>query len=158
MNYTKILLNFNKSGYNKYILRKCIENGSLMLPVLIKSFSTKSSTRKLPAPITLTLNAAERIKELIKDKPNTIGVKIGVKRRGCNGYSYTMNYADEDYIKITKDEKVDAYGVKVFVDPKAIFFLVGTQMDYVETPLSSEFTFENPNSKGSCGCGESFNV
>jgi iron-sulfur cluster assembly accessory protein len=117
-----------------------------------------SSARKMPAPITLTEKAAERIKELLSEKSDAIGVKIGVKRRGCNGYSYTMNYADQEYMATTKDEKVNAYGVNVLVDPKAIFFLVGTEMDFVETALSSEFTFTNPNSKGSCGCGESFNV
>lgn len=120
--------------------------------------STVSSARKMPAPIKLTERAAERIKELMSEKADAVGVRIGVKRRGCNGYSYTMNYADQEYLEKTKDEIVSNFGVKVLVDPKAIFFLVGTEMDYVESPLSSEFTFTNPNSKGSCGCGESFNV
>lgn len=120
--------------------------------------STVSSARKMPAPIKLTERAADRIKELMAEKPESVGVKIGVKRRGCNGYSYTMNYADQEYLDKTKDEIVSNFGVKVLVDPKAIFFLVGTEMDFVESPLSSEFTFTNPNSKGSCGCGESFNV
>lgn len=120
------------------------------------SFSTVA--RKRPDAIKLTEKAAERIKELLSEKPEAVGVKIGVKRRGCNGYSYTMNYADQAYLETTKDEKVSNHGVQVLVDPKAIFFLVGTEMDFVETPLSTEFTFTNPNSKGSCGCGESFNV
>lgn len=81
-----------------------------------------------------------------------------MKRRGCNGYSYTMNYSKPDDATNAKDEKVTAHGVQVFVDPKAVFFLVGTEMDYEETELSSEFKFNNPNSKGQCGCGESFNV
>mmetsp|Transcript_46465 Transcript_46465/g.92030 ORF Transcript_46465/g.92030 Transcript_46465/m.92030 type:complete len:148 (+) Transcript_46465:69-512(+) len=114
--------------------------------------------RKRPDPITLTENAANRIRELLSEKTDAVGVRIGVKRRGCNGYSYTMNYADQEYVDNTKDEKVLSHGVQVLVDPKAIFFLVGTEMDFVETTLSSEFTFTNPNSKGSCGCGESFNV
>jgi iron-sulfur cluster assembly accessory protein len=125
---------------------------------LSRRISSMSSVRKRPDPITLTKSAADRIKELIYDKQDVVGVRISVKRRGCNGYSYTMNYADRTYMEETKDEKVVAHGVSVFVDPKAVFFLVGTQMDYTETALSSEFTFENPNSKGSCGCGESFNV
>jgi iron-sulfur cluster assembly accessory protein len=76
---------------------------------------------------------------------------------GCNGYSYTMDYAlQSDDLK--KYEQVESHGVKVFVDPPAIFYILGTEMDYVETALSTEFTFVNPNSKGECGCGESFNV
>lgn len=119
---------------------------------------TLAVPRKRPDPITLTERAATRIKELMEAKSGAVGVKIGVKRRGCNGYSYTMNYADKEYVETTKDEKVLAHGVLVLVDPKAVFFVVGTEMDFVETPLASEFTFTNPNSKGSCGCGESFNV
>lgn len=123
-----------------------------------KTVTFSTAARKRPDAIKLTENAAWRIKELLSEKPDAVGVKIGVKRRGCNGYSYTMNYADQAYLETTKDEKVSNHGVQVLVDPKAIFFLVGTVMDYVETPLSTEFTFTNPNSKGSCGCGESFNV
>jgi iron-sulfur cluster assembly accessory protein len=123
-----------------------------------RASSSKPARREKAVAITLTEKAAERIKELISAKPESIGVRIGVKRRGCNGYSYTMNYADQEYMETTKDEKVNAHGVNVLVDPKAIFFLVGTEMDFVETALSSEFTFINPNSKGECGCGESFNV
>ena len=117
-----------------------------------------SRERERLAPIKLTENAANRIKEMIQDKADTIGVRISVKRRGCNGYSYIMNYARKDDLEIKKDEKVFQHGINVFVDPKAIFFLLGTEMDYMETELSSEFTFKNPNSKGECGCGESFNV
>lgn len=112
----------------------------------------------LKAPIILTERAASRIKEMIKDKDDTVGVKISVKRRGCNGYSYMMNYAQTKDVEAKKDDIVMAHGVTVLVDPKAIFFIVGTVMDYEETDLSTEFTFTNPNSKGECGCGESFNV
>jgi iron-sulfur cluster assembly protein len=110
--------------------------------------------------LTLTERAANRIKELLGNNSEHVGVKIGVRRRGCNGYSYTMNYATaEDLEKKPSDyEIIDSHGVKVFVDNKAIFYLVGTVMDFEETPLASEFTFINPNSKGECGCGESFNV
>jgi iron-sulfur cluster assembly protein len=117
-----------------------------------------SRLRDRPAPVVLTERAASRIKELLATKDDIAGVRVSVRRRGCNGYSYTMNYATSDDLKQTKDEIVDSHGVKVLVDPKAIFFIVGTTMDYVETELASEFTFTNPNSKGQCGCGESFNV
>jgi iron-sulfur cluster assembly accessory protein len=126
----------------------------------------RKSRPKLADPIQLTERAAARIKELLEQKDNAIGVRIGVKRRGCNGYSYTINYvvAGEDQNKQDttsskeRDEVVACHGVQVFVDPKAVFFIVGTEMDFIETDISSEFTFTNPNSKGQCGCGESFNV
>lgn len=110
------------------------------------------------APITLTENAAKRIKQLLENNEEAIGVKISVKRRGCNGYSYNMNYAKQEDLVANKDELVESHGVKVLVDPKAIFFIVGTVMNFEETDLTAEFTFTNPNSKGECGCGESFNV
>lgn len=128
------------------------------LPCQLLSRGLSSRLKDRPAPIILTERAADRIKELMSSKEDAAGVRVSVRRRGCNGYSYTMNYATQEDIKQTKDEIVNSHGVKVLVDPKAIFFIVGTTMDFVETELSSEFTFTNPNSKGECGCGESFNV
>ncbi|CAN0070864.1 unnamed protein product [Pylaiella littoralis] len=138
--------------------------------------------RDRPAPITLTDRAAQHLLSLVASKPGKVGVRLGVKRRGCNGMSYTLKYADE---KPKGDEEVvvqavasasaagaptgalaavaagslaAAADVKLFVDPMATLYIAGTVMDWEETELSSEFTFTNPNAKGECGCGESFNV
>ena len=118
----------------------------------------RSRLRATPSVLTLTAGAAKRIKELIEGKDDVIGIRITVKKRGCNGYSYNMNYATTEEQSKRKDEIVEMEGVKVFVDPAAVFFIVGTEMNYEETELAAEFTFTNPNSKGECGCGESFNV
>ncbi|CAM9556808.1 unnamed protein product, partial [Heterosigma akashiwo] len=111
--------------------------------------------RERPPPITLTDGAVLRIKELLKHQDDKIGIKLGVRRRGCNGLSYTMNYASE---KPKNHEEVSKDGVHVFIEPMALFHIVGTTMDFEETELSAEFTFKNPNAKGECGCGESFNT
>ena len=113
-------------------------------------------------PLIVTERAAQRIQELIRGQPHARGIKLGVKRRGCNGLSYTLNYAtDEDFQKkgMVQMESSSSFGsVTVLIEPMALFNVVGTTMDWVETELTSEFTFENPNSKGECGCGESFTV
>ncbi|OEU09553.1 hypothetical protein FRACYDRAFT_173634 [Fragilariopsis cylindrus CCMP1102] len=114
-------------------------------------------TLKTKDPIVVTERAAIRIKEILQgdNAQGSIGIRLGVKRRGCNGLSYTLNYAFE---KPEKDLEMDSSGVTVFVEPMALFSVVGTVMDWEESELSSEFTFTNPNSKGECGCGESFTV
>ena len=104
--------------------------------------------------ITLSDNAASKIKEILSnDETKSIGVRVGVKSGGCAGMSYIMEYAKE--INPT-DEIIEDKGVKVFVDPGAIMYLLGTEMDYKKEEFSSTFVFKNPNETERCGCGESF--
>ena len=104
--------------------------------------------------ITLSDNAANKIKEIISnDATKSIGVRVGVKSGGCAGMSYVMEYAKE--INPT-DEIIEDKGVKVFIDPGAIMYLLGTEMDYKKEQFSSTFIFKNPNETERCGCGESF--
>ena len=116
--------------------------------------------RARKAALSLTSAAIDRLSSLLHSQPHPIeGVRVGVKTRGCNGMAYTMNYVRPSELeKVKADEVVQAGGVKVFVDPKALFYIVGSEMDYKDDDLSAEFTFRNPNEKGKCGCGESFNV
>ena len=135
------------------------------------SKSNRITTSKKRDAIAITPRAAQRIQTLLAQQqqtslvstdstpPTILGIRLGVRRRGCNGLSYTLNYAQQDDMKQIKGmEVVSAHGVSIFIEPMALLNVVGTTMDYVETDLSSEFIFENPNSKGTCGCGESFNV
>jgi len=104
--------------------------------------------------ITLSDNAANRIKEIISnDETKSVGVRVGVKSGGCAGMSYVMEYAKE--INPT-DEIIEDKGVRVFIDPSAIMYLLGTEMDYKKEQFSSTFVFKNPNETERCGCGESF--
>ena len=106
--------------------------------------------------IKLSDNAARRIKEIMsKAEHKTIGVRVGVKSGGCAGMSYIMEYAKD--IK-PNEEIVEDKGVKVLIDPKAIMYLLGTEMDYKTEKFSSQFVFKNPNETERCGCGESFKV
>jgi len=106
--------------------------------------------------ITLTDNAASRIKDIIsKDENKSFGVRVGVKSGGCAGMSYIMEYAKEIN---PNDEVIEDKGVKVFIDPGAIMYLLGTEMDYKKEQFSSSFIFKNPNETERCGCGESFKI
>jgi len=112
-----------------------------------------ATARPRPQVMRLTDAAALRIKDVMAraDKP-VAGVRIGVKNGGCAGMEYTMEYADS--VKPT-DEVVEDKGVKILVDPKAVLFLLGTEMDYKTEKLSAQFIFNNPNQTSACGCGES---
>ena len=106
--------------------------------------------------IRLSDKAANRIKEIMSKAENSvIGVRVGIKSGGCAGMSYIMEYANE--IK-PNEEVVEEKGVKVFIDPKAIIYLLGTEMDYKQEKFSSQFIFINPNETERCGCGESFKI
>ena len=106
--------------------------------------------------ITLSDNAAQRIKEIMANaKDHSIGVRIGVKSGGCAGMSYVMEYAKSSN---SSDEIIEDKGVKVLIDPSAVMYLLGTEMDYKKEELSSTFVFKNPNETERCGCGESFKV
>jgi len=106
--------------------------------------------------ITLTDAAAARVKAILakRDKP-AVGLRIGIKSKGCSGMSYSVDYADA---KGPHDEVVVDKGVTVLIDPKAQMYIIGTELDWVEDKLQSGFVFRNPNEKGRCGCGESFHV
>ncbi len=107
-------------------------------------------------PITITDAAINRIKTLVSDRGNTtLGIRVGVKSSGCTGLAYTFEYVDFEQ---KGDEKIKQGDVSVYIDSKALLYLFGTTLDFVEMALESGFTFINPNSKGSCGCGESFYV
>ena len=106
--------------------------------------------------ITLSDNAAQRIKEIMSNtKDPSIGVRIGVKSGGCAGMSYVMEYAKSSN---SSDEVIEDKGVKVLIDPSAVMYLLGTEMDYKKEELSSTFIFKNPNETERCGCGESFKI
>ena len=111
---------------------------------------------EIPKAISLTDRAAERIK-LIMSRTETpkIGVRLGVKNGGCAGMEYTMDYAET---RDPLDEVVEDKGVMILIEPKAVLFLLGTQMDYEEGVMSSGFIFNNPNQTDACGCGESVTI
>jgi len=112
--------------------------------------------RERPAPLTLTDAAADRVKALMatRDEP-AMGLRIGVNPKGCAGQSYSIEFAEKAEML---DEVVNTKGVTVLIDSKALMYLIGTELDYVEDKMSSSFVFKNPNEKGRCGCGESFHV
>lgn len=112
--------------------------------------------RPMPKAITLTEAAAVRMKEIMDASDGKyIGVRIGVKNGGCAGMEYAMEYATDQK---PLDEVVEDRGVKILIDPKAILFLLGTEMDYATEKFSSGFRFNNPNETDACGCGESVTI
>lgn len=114
------------------------------------------SARPRPKVMTLSEDAAARVREIIANsREDVAGLRVGVKNGGCAGMAYTMDYASE---ADPLDEVVEDKGVKIFIDPKAVLFLLGTEMDYEVTKLKSGFVFNNPNETSACGCGESVSI
>ena len=122
----------------------------------MESQITTRPRRQRPKVVSLTDRAAERVREIMSaaEQPYA-GLRVGVKNGGCAGQEYVMEYADAAR---PLDETVEDKGVQIFVDPKAVLFLIGTEIDYETTRLSAKFTFNNPNQTDACGCGESVTI
>lgn len=115
-----------------------------------------SVARPRPQVVSLTESAAARVREIVENSDERfIGLRVGVKNGGCAGMSYTMDYAED---VLPSDEVVEDKGVTVLIDPKAVLFLLGTEMDFQTSKLSSGFVFNNPNQTSACGCGESVSI
>jgi iron-sulfur cluster assembly protein len=118
-----------------------------------KTATQTKPRRERPKAIKLSEAAAARIRDIMANTDGKVqGVRVGVTNGGCAGMSYTMDYAEAPQ---AFEEVVEDQGVKVFIDPKAIMFLIGTEMDFVREKLGSRFVFNNPNQTAACGCGES---
>ena len=114
------------------------------------------SKRERPKPVKLTEAAAARLGEIMaKADGQYQGVRVGVTNGGCAGMSYTMEYAAEAK---PFEEVMEDKGVKIFIDPKAILFLIGTELDFVHEKFGARFVFNNPNQTAACGCGESVSI
>ena len=118
--------------------------------------TTETKTRSRPAAVLLTPSAEARIADLMAQAPDgTIGVKLSTPRRGCSGLAYSVDYVTEE---AKFDEKIETPGGTFYIDGASVLYLVGSTMDWVEDDFTAGFVFNNPNAKGSCGCGESFTV
>jgi iron-sulfur cluster assembly protein len=105
--------------------------------------------------VSLTPSAAERVRSFLDKRGSGVGLRLGVKKTGCSGFAYVVNYADE---VAANDVVFEDQGVKVIVDSDSLRYVDGTEIDFVRQGLNEAFKFRNPNVRGECGCGESFNV
>ncbi len=105
--------------------------------------------------ITLTAAAAERVRRFLSERGEGIGLRLGVRKTGCSGFAYVINYADQT---AADDREFESEGVKIFVDADSLKLIDGTEVDFVRHGLNEAFRFRNPNVRGECGCGESFSV
>ena len=118
--------------------------------------TTTTRTRARPAAVILTASAEARIAKLMGEAPaGTIGVKLSTPRRGCSGLAYSVDYVSA---ADPMDERIETPGGLFFIDGASVLYLIGSTMDWVEDDFTAGFVFQNPNAKGSCGCGESFTV
>ena len=105
--------------------------------------------------VSLTENAVNHVSSYLEDRGKGVGIRLAVKTTGCSGLMYVLEPVDEPQ---SEDLKFDCSGVEVYVDPKSLIYVDGTEMDYVKQGLNEGFEFKNPNESGQCGCGESFTV
>ena len=118
--------------------------------------TTTTKTPERPAALTLTAAAEARIAELMSKAPQgTVGVKLSTPRRGCSGLAYSVDYVHEAK---PFDEKIETPGGVFYIDSASVLYLIGSRMDWKEDDFTAGFVFDNPNAKGTCGCGESFTV
>ncbi|MCS6625112.1 iron-sulfur cluster assembly accessory protein [Roseibacterium beibuensis] len=118
--------------------------------------TTTRQRRPRPKAVSLTDAAAERVREIMaKAERPAVGIRVGVKNGGCAGQEYTFAYAESVE---PLDEVVEDKGVTILIDPKAVLFLIGSEIDYETTKLASKFVFRNPNQTDACGCGESVTI
>lgn len=143
--------------YGNYLQKSFVSCNIITLP-------NTQKRKPLKSIITVTPSATSKIANMFSllNPPYPLGIRISINKRGCNGMNYTMKYITDDIEgqnTVSKDDIINiADNIKIFIDPRAVFAIVGTVMDWKENEITSEFTFTNPNSKGTCGCGESFNV
>lgn len=114
-----------------------------------------AAARPRPQIMTLTEAAAARLKSIMAGKPGVVGLRLAIKKGGCAGMEYAMTWAETQE---KTDEVVDDKGVRLLIEPAAVLYLIGTEMDYRTDKMSSQFVFNNPNQKSACGCGESVNL
>jgi iron-sulfur cluster assembly protein len=118
--------------------------------------STDVKTRSRPAAVILTPSAEQRIADLMAKAPaDAIGVKLSTPKRGCSGLAYSVDFVTEE---AKFDEKIETPGGTLYIDGASVLYLIGSTMNWVEDDFTAGFVFNNPNAKGSCGCGESFTI
>ena len=129
----------------------------LQLPIINQSNKPRIAKNIMQKQLlTITKRAASQARQLLRNRQkDSAGIKVGVRSGGCSGLSYFVEYADEigKFDEVIKDDNIT-----IIIDPKAVMYLIGSEMDYVEEEFKSGFIFTNPNEKARCGCGKSFNV